>query len=647
MRTWIALAAALLAAGCKKEAAPGSPGAPASTVEQDALWELAPAGAQFGVVASARAVGMAEGAWLAIRELIADAPELAEAERTLSRELVATVGTKHPTLADLGLTSDRGFAAFHVEASDGIVLILPVADRDRFLAKVKGKRGDPGEKGDRIKDLTCRDVDGRYTCAQPAELLDKLGKGKLAGKLEEAGARGDIELAGTFPASDGKKGPRLAAVAQLAKGAVVVRGVFGGIPDEATEVLGKPVKPRVDGNRTVGFAVFDPRPLVEKYSRVRLGKVTLAEVGEALAGPITVAMPAGDPAIDLRVPLADPELFESLVANCRALPPLRRLGAQADEDGCSVEIPPLGIDVDAWVEKKELRIGRRKGGGRAGSSPMSAIGEELADGEWTFALFGHGTALAFDNPRFFDMLRKNAPQDALVGLRVMSALNEIGLAGRLKGDAIAFVASFRTLWANPDEVVKKLLRIDLDDVLDGAAAKKAKDIAAAHPDAPFAADHAAGANGVVAMTAPVGLLAATAIPAFLDTRKKSRKPEAVVQLQKIAAGAKAHFDAHAMFPIGTVGPSPAATCCTGAAGRCPLDAAAWSDRTWQALGFAMDEPHRFQYAYRSEDGNTYVATATGDLDCDTIAIEYKLYGSVDKSGHNVITRIEEPPPNSD
>lgn len=55
--------------GCKKQpAAPGveAPAAPASTAEQDALWQLAPDGAQIGVVGSPRGLAMIERGAVAI-----------------------------------------------------------------------------------------------------------------------------------------------------------------------------------------------------------------------------------------------------------------------------------------------------------------------------------------------------------------------------------------------------------------------------------------------------------------------------------------------------------------------------------------------------------------------------------------------------
>lgn len=73
--------------------------------------------------------------------------------------------------------------------------------------------------------------------------------------------------------------------------------------------------------------------------------------------------------------------------------------------------------------------------------------------------------------------------------------------------------------------------------------------------------------------------------------------------------------------------------------NCPI--VAWNDPVWRALGFAIDQPSQFQYAYRS-DGKTFTATAIGDLDCDGISVVYTLTGNADGT-----TTLTEPTPGSD
>src|SRR2546430_7053013 len=139
-----------LVAGCKKEEL--APGAPASTKEQDALWDLAPDGAMFAIVASGRAVGMVERGWLDIRQLIATAPDLAVANTAIDAAMAA-VGGGAPTLARLGLAGDKPGAMF--VGKDEMVLVVPLGDRDKFLAAVHGTKG---PATDTIEDALCKPV---------------------------------------------------------------------------------------------------------------------------------------------------------------------------------------------------------------------------------------------------------------------------------------------------------------------------------------------------------------------------------------------------------------------------------------------------------------------------------------------------------
>src|SRR5262245_12499619 len=134
MRTrWlVGLLAGIVAVGCKQDApapprtpasparAPASAAPPVSTAaplptgpqigELDALWALAPVGTAFGMVISPRGVALVERGWLAIQELIASSPEFANTNARLMKGLLSTLGTLAPTLAEFGLSHDKGFA---------------------------------------------------------------------------------------------------------------------------------------------------------------------------------------------------------------------------------------------------------------------------------------------------------------------------------------------------------------------------------------------------------------------------------------------------------------------------------------------------------------------------------------------------------
>lgn len=147
------------------------------------------------------------------------------------------------------------------------------------------------------------------------------------------------------------------------------------------------------------------------------------------------------------------------------------------------------------------------------------------------------------------------------------------------------------------------------------------------------------------VVAIIGILAAVAIPAFMDYMKKSKKTEASLQLNKIAKNNKAYFIANAGY-VGTDGaiqPGAAGGACSETNKKFPV--IDWSGFDgWKDLDFQIDEPNLFSYSYIA--GSTVAtAYAIGDLDCDTKLITYTLDMSAPNG--NPQMSITEPPPNSD
>ena len=140
------------------------------------------------------------------------------------------------------------------------------------------------------------------------------------------------------------------------------------------------------------------------------------------------------------------------------------------------------------------------------------------------------------------------------------------------------------------------------------------------------------------VVAIIGILAAVAIPAFMDYMKKSKKTEAALQLNKIAKNSKSYFITNAKFVTTTSDDQPATFPC-GAKQQ-----GTWSDATWMELDFQIDEPGLFQYKYTGGSSSA-TATAMGDLDCDTTKISYTL--TLTSPNGNPTASISEPAPNSD
>ena len=179
------------------------------------------------------------------------------------------------------------------------------------------------------------------------------------------------------------------------------------------------------------------------------------------------------------------------------------------------------------------------------------------------------------------------------------------------------------------------------------------------------------------VVAIIGILAATAIPAFMKYIKKSKTAEARTFVKKIYDGARAYWmdpnyasatsftPTAAQFPsadgalsAATVAPLAKAGCCavgTGGTEKCEPEAALWDVNPWTALHFSVDDPHYYAYGYDSTVGTagatdgsfSFTASAQGDLDCDGTKSTFQMYGVVNAAyadgpaGTAALARIDE------
>ncbi len=142
------------------------------------------------------------------------------------------------------------------------------------------------------------------------------------------------------------------------------------------------------------------------------------------------------------------------------------------------------------------------------------------------------------------------------------------------------------------------------------------------------------------VVAIIGILAAVAIPAFMDYMKRSKKTEASLQLNKIGKNSKRAYMETSQYVTSSVGTTPSKPgggvgggCCggNGTSGKntnhCAANPTAFtSNPVWTALDFEIDEDTLFVYDY-SGSATNYVAHAVGDLDCDGTEITYVLTGT--------------------
>ncbi len=153
------------------------------------------------------------------------------------------------------------------------------------------------------------------------------------------------------------------------------------------------------------------------------------------------------------------------------------------------------------------------------------------------------------------------------------------------------------------------------------------------------------------VVAILGLLAAIAIPAFTKYVRRSKTSEAVMMLRKLFDGSVAYYnrdfsDRHgdpivSQFPgIGLdYGPAPGTDPCCGAGkDKCDPDPEAWDGDVWQALAFAVDDPHYYWYAYLPKgvgNNSAFTARAMGNLNCNSAYSTFERVGGVTPEGQVV------------
>jgi type II secretory pathway pseudopilin PulG len=134
--------------------------------------------------------------------------------------------------------------------------------------------------------------------------------------------------------------------------------------------------------------------------------------------------------------------------------------------------------------------------------------------------------------------------------------------------------------------------------------------------------------GVVAAVMVLGILAAVAIPSFVDYQRKAKRSSADLQLMQLQKSANRSYAENGGFPPGEAGPTPARPCCEFPGHKCEASSQEWLAEPWTSLDFETYGPSYYQFTYRgSADGQSFTATAIGDLDCDGVTVVHTLRGT--------------------
>jgi hypothetical protein len=124
--------------------------------------------------------------------------------------------------------------------------------------------------------------------------------------------------------------------------------------------------------------------------------------------------------------------------------------------------------------------------------------------------------------------------------------------------------------------------------------------------------------GIVAFLM-TGIVAAIAIPAFMEYMHKSKKTEASLHLKRIERSIKTYvIEKGELPPSAAEMPGPIERVCDAPDRKHPpRPFGDWQqDPGWGAIGFHIDEPSRFSFTWTRESATRGVLEARSDLDCD-------------------------------
>jgi prepilin-type N-terminal cleavage/methylation domain-containing protein len=151
---------------------------------------------------------------------------------------------------------------------------------------------------------------------------------------------------------------------------------------------------------------------------------------------------------------------------------------------------------------------------------------------------------------------------------------------------------------------------------------------------------------VMIVVAIIGILAAIAIPAYMEYTRRSKTSEAALNLNKIGKNEKTKFQGESTFTTqnsnGVVPTRPKSSgCCGGNGGtpgqmpnKCAPDAAGFArDAAFNDMEFSLAEPSEYVYSYTG-GSQSATAYALGDLDCDKVEATWRLTLQGSQNGAN-------------
>lgn len=546
---WIAGAGA----GCRSASESEATGTPVAAASTDLIWALAPRDLEAGLVIADGAGGSLHTALTTLVGALERSPVTAPVAGQMRANLtIAGIDTlDRAKLADAGI--DVGRAAAFFMAKEGRVAVLPVANRAKFVAKVGATTRDGV---DRLEaDVSCKELSGRYVCAENRAVLDRVGQSATASPVANWAAelRGHVELyvspAGTpsplASALEGSQGIRIGG--RLERGAITVRAHLSGKPREplslaqverpsrlSAGLAGQPLSGLVSLQASRFWQAWKPQRVGRARPMMLPGGVLLGELLGSLDGEIVAYALAGQlPRGQLRIGLASQGPMARVLAACDEIAAQVPTGVTVRKKGerCTVSVQPavlgLGappsagqdaVSAELWVEKNTLVVDLGDAATPAqAKSELRPFPPQILERGHLLAAWGRGSLFRVPsnvNPATLATIR--AEPAAGVILFWMFHLNELGFSVRVADDGVHMALRVGTLWANPDDVVAEAEKV-LVDLGAGQPDALARLIAlpGRFPGTPLARDDQTGYHGLLLPASAGAFLAGFLLPSFV------------------------------------------------------------------------------------------------------------------------------------
>jgi type IV pilus assembly protein PilA len=162
------------------------------------------------------------------------------------------------------------------------------------------------------------------------------------------------------------------------------------------------------------------------------------------------------------------------------------------------------------------------------------------------------------------------------------------------------------------------------------------------------------------VVAIIGILAAVAIPAFMKYIRRSKTSEATMNLRKIFDSSVSYYaeeqsnrdgtPIERQFPdtVASTPGTPASACPGSSSRKIAPDPQHFTNDSWIALNFSVDDPFYYVYDYDSTGTGVtaqFTAGAHGDLNCDSTFSTFERVGTIDgennvSGGAGLFTNLE-------